>query len=242
MCMDLPDYTRKVIIEYTGGFIGLEELATRLGFIAPFNLQGNLVMMEDFETEETEWDLTDVGVACTSTRVSRRKWSGNWSIEHVIAAAIGRHASIHRVIHFPGVVKYGLFGRFCWTDDFQNNQFGVEFDDGTYRYNVGMGYNLVTTSVGYLDDTGNITVIDATLDLGYAGYVWYPFMLTFDLNTLLYDKLWIADREYDISGAIVRRRGFVTPQRATISHGGVTLAAAGFTMYADDIVLVKNVP
>ena len=30
-CKDLPDHTRKVIIEYTGGFIGLEELAARLG-------------------------------------------------------------------------------------------------------------------------------------------------------------------------------------------------------------------
>ena len=49
---DLPDYTREMILRYEGGFVGLEELAARLKSIVPWDLKGNILLLEDFESEE----------------------------------------------------------------------------------------------------------------------------------------------------------------------------------------------
>uniref|UniRef100_A0A6H1ZVC9 Uncharacterized protein n=1 Tax=viral metagenome TaxID=1070528 RepID=A0A6H1ZVC9_9ZZZZ len=241
-CKDLPDHTRKVIIEYTGGFIGLEELATRLGFIAPFNLQGNVVLMEDFETEMTEWLYETEGGPGAPVRSSRHKWSGNWSADLAVNAVINSYTEITRHIHFPGLVKYGLFGRFCWKDDCRFVALTIDLDDNTNIHSIRVGYSLPTNQVAVFDDTPGWQNLLPLLDLANTEWAWYPFLVTFDLATLRYDKLYIAGHEYDLSTYGIARFPTAGFERTIIGATGQEVLAIGFTFYVEDIVLVKNLP
>ena len=242
MTTDLPDYTRKIVIEYSGGFIGLEELATRLGFIAPFNLQGNLVLAEDFETEAVEWDLTIVGGVGVASRSSRRKYSGNWSIKLAIPATADAYATPTRHIHFPGVVKYGLFGRFCFTNDCQKIWMEALFEEGATEYKVGLRYDFQNTTLELWDSTEAYVTFDTDLNLWSDVGCWYPFLLTFDLKEKVFDKLFVGATEYDLSSYGVANQANVEPVHAELSFGALTPSDDAFTCYFDDLVLVKNVP
>lgn len=243
VCQDLPDYTKMVIIKYTGGFIGLEELATRLGFIAPFDLMGNVVLMEDFETEETEWVETENTANDLVERVSRTKWSGNWSM-HVHTDGIATaEAWAHRYFHFPGISKYGLFGRAKWDADLCHLEFGAVFQSLTHTYGIWIIYRLFMPQLAIADWGGGGYIIPTPPTINPATANWFPILLTFDLNTLRGDKLYFAGFEYDISPLVLTATALAASPYAYVwfgtEHEGVCVA---HDTWWDDIVLVKNLP
>jgi len=242
VCQDLPDYSRKVIIEYTGGFMGLEELATRLGFIAPFDLQGNVVMMEDFETEETEWGFTAVGGTTAAARQSRHKFSGNWAIELFVDNVAGAVADVHRHIYYPGAVKCGLFCRVKFDKNASIMRFGAEFWNGTHRFNPICEYNRVTTTLSIFDDTLSQVTVDAALEIARNDLIWVPWLIIFDLSTGLWDRIRFGDMEYDRSANVLVNGAVVRAKYGWLGVAALDVAGAGFTCYTDDIVLVRNVP
>ena len=242
MGRDLPDGTRKMTIAYTGGFVGLEELAVRLGSIVPYNLLGNVVLMEDFETTLTEWVADVIGVGNTVARSTTHKYSGSYSIEFDISTPGTNWGMVTRHIYYPGVDKYGLFCRAAWDDSMEVFDISVSFYDGIYVYGNGVKYDYLNKRLQIYDDTGDWVTIDDDLDLGFPSLTWCPMLFTFDLASLLFDKVYIAGHEYDISAYGVFREADDTPE-----HGEIVLIAAeegggGFIMYADDVVLVKGVP
>jgi len=242
VCQDLPDYTRKVIIEYTGGFVGLEELATRLGFIAPFNLQGNLVMMEDFETEATEWYLTPGGGLSTVTRQTRHKWSGNWAIELFTDDVGGAVSQVARAVHYPGDLKYGLFGRFMWDDAIQDVILGCTVFTGTRQIEVWVQYIGAINALNIWDSTGGYVPIDAAFDLHNALLTWYPLLLVFDTATEMWVSLRIGGYSIDLSTYALDAVGLVASPYIWIVASNGAYLGTGHTSYVDDIVLTKNVP
>jgi len=196
---DLPDHTRQITVLYTGGFIGLEELAVRLGSIAPYNLQGNVVFMEDFETEETEWVLDEDGGDSLASRQTRQKYQGNWAIKLLVDDVADAYAGIARLVHIPGVAKYAQYGRFRWDEDLQRLTFRNHFLIEGVNYYVGMRYSFPTTTLEI--ESGDDTWVPVVTDLSIGGStaVWYPITLIYDLVNLRYDKVIIADYEYDLS-------------------------------------------
>jgi len=242
MGKDLPDYTRSMTIEYTGGFMGLEELATRLGFIAPWDVHGNLVMMEDFETEETEWTLHADLFGSTCTRQTRRKWSGDWSIKMVIVNNIAAGCYVSRDLCAPPLVKYGLFARIAWDEFVKRVILGITLQRDGWQYPVQVGYNAITEELDLYDPDGIATVFARGVSLKYVDFIWYPWLITFDLANLRYDKFYLAEREYDLSSYIIDATEVVEEDYSEPSVNAENIAGVGFTCYVDDIVLVKNVP
>ena len=238
VCQDLPDYTRKMIIEYSGGFIGLEELATRLGFIAPFNLQGNLVMMEDFETEETEWAFTANTANDLVERVSTTKWSGNWSIHIHTDGIATAEAWAHRDFYYPGLLKYGFFCRAKWDTNLCVMQIDISFQSPTHFYSIFINYNLLLPRLTVVDIGGAGVVCSTTLTA-----IWFPIYLTFDLSTMRGDKLFFAGFEFDISTLGLTAVAVPASPYTRIRFGTEHVAGGvAHDTWWDDIVLTKNVP
>jgi len=239
---DLPDYTKEVTLKWSGGFVGLEELATRLGFPGPYNLQGNVVLMENFESEETEWtDATD-SLGSASSRSSRQKYSGDWSLKLSVVNVLNAYAARYRDIGFPGVSKYGLFTRFAWMDDLQRIWIDISFSSNGDLYQAYLRYTLPTTTLEILTPTDPWYSVATDLELGRPTYTWYPILLTFNLETGYYGKLYFAHQEYDISSKKLGSAGYFTTPYCRILIGAARTAAAIFTVYVDDIIVVKNVP
>jgi len=186
-------------IIYSGGFAGLEELAARLGSIVPHDLRGNVIFMEDFETEETEWTLDEDGGDSLASRQTRRKYQGNWAMKLLADDVANAYAGMSRLIHIPGLAKYAQYGRFLWDENLQRVRFRNHFLVEGVNYYVGMRYSLPTTTLEIESGDDAWVSVATDLSIGEGTAVWYPITLIYDLSTLKYDKLKIAEYEYDIS-------------------------------------------
>ncbi|MBA7716845.1 hypothetical protein ES703_125927 [subsurface metagenome] len=242
VCQDLPDYTRKMIIEYTGGFMGLEELAVRLGSIVPWDMRGNVVFMEDFETEETEWDKTEVKAGDSVTRQTRRKWSGNWAMKMVTSDVNNAETRLYRDIAHPGDTKVAIFSRIAFDRDLRDLRFGFLEHKGVPLNRFFLRYQLQTTELSIHIEPDIWEVIDDSLNFEPTTYIWLPICLTVNLETSKYDKLRMGSHEYDISAygpdiGVINRTPLLRPY--VYNH---EIDDVGATIYVDDIVLVKNVP
>jgi hypothetical protein len=242
MIRDLPDWTRQVTIIYEGGFIGLEELAARLGSIVPYDLRGNIVLMEDFESELTEWtDSSDVG--CSTVRSSRHKFSGDWSVNLYYPSALGLKTSIlSRYFHFPGTTKYAAFARFCWDTGSRQIWHGLIFENGETEFTILVDYDQGTSTLSIITTGGAYHNVDTALDLHPADYAWFPMLVTFDLASGYYDKLYVADKEYDISSVALYSTAYVAAPSGYVEIGVYQSSEGVRNTYIDDIIIAKNVP
>jgi hypothetical protein len=239
---DLPDWTRQVTIRYEGGFIGLEELAVRLGFPGTYNLQGNVVLMEDFESEDTEWLAACDALGSTAARSSRHKHSGDWAIKLYNVDELTAYARYYRSFYFPGMGKYAIFAWFGWAATCGKATLFAEFCNGTKESYIQVDYDepLTTLSVkttGWTDHS-----VDTALHLSTSEYCWYPILVTFDLTTGYYDKLYVADQEYDISDIPLDYENAGISPTGLLFVGTEQGDTAPFTVYVDDIIVLKNVP
>lgn len=246
VCQDLPDYTRKVIIEYTGGFMGLEELATRLGFIAPFNLQGNVLVMEDFNTEPVEWTKSSSAGSITPVRTTRRKWSGNWSMILVTGDEEDGISRMWRDVSYPTGDKIAFFCRLLLDDDTQIFRINLNtYDGGSTNYFIAR-YTRPTTTLEVWDHTDGYTPVTTTLLLGGAAEIWYPIVLVGNNATGMYDKIIFGEQEVDLSAYEARHVPIIGHRYSRIEvinyARTVGVVHTGWTLYADDAVVVQNLP
>lgn len=239
---DLPDYIQEIVIRYAGGFIGLEELAARLGSIVPWDMKGNIVLAENFESELTEWTDESDDIGSSAVRSSRHKYSGDWSLKLYKAGLAGAEVASLRTFHFPGTTKYAAFARFCWDENCQTLQLCCGFITGSEEFIIRVQYNLpaTTLTVNTTDDIAH--EITTALTLGEVVYTWYPVLVTFDLATGYYDKLYFAGKEYDISDVPLYSEPSEDPPLGYVYIYAHRVSDDAFTAYVDDIILAKNVP
>lgn len=239
---DKPDYVQEVVVRYEGGFIGLEELAARLGSIVPWDMKGNIVLAENFESELTDWYDGSDAVGSTATRSSRHKYSGDWSVKLYNIGGDGSYALLHRYFHFPGTTKYAAFARFGWDEDCQSIALSINLKTGSREFYIVVIYDLPTTTLKVQTTGEAYHNVTTALTLSQSIVTWYPVLVTFDLATGYYDKLYVGDTEYDISGVALYYTEVGTDPEGDISVGATPGDAIPFTAYADDIILAKNVP
>lgn len=239
---DLPDYVSEMVVKHTGGYIGLEELAARLGSIVPWDLKGNIVLIEDFESELTDWADYSEGEGFSAARSSRHKYSGDWSVKLTVPAAGGSLARLVKFLHYPGLLKYGAFVRWCWNEDCQVIRLMIELDSGTKEYYIEVAYDLPNTTLKVLTTGDVYSVIDSAFTLSPEGYTWYPILVTFDLEDEVYNKLYIGNVEYDLSAIPLLVKAEGANQGGLVGLIAARDTGIAFDSYVDDIVLAKNVP
>ena len=237
-----PDYVTPVSQVYIEGLVGLEELAARLGSIVPWDMEGNIVLMEDFESELTDWIDDSFAGTSTATRSSRHKFSGDWSVKLDVAGAAITYSWLRRYLHYPGLLKYALFGRFCFDEDAEYIELGIAIHTGTESCAISARYDRANETLMVMSTGEMYTSAGTPPALSQTTPVFYPLLLTFDLSTGYYDKLYLADTEYDISNIPFYHIASPAPPRGVLLVGAGTVATATFTAYVDGVILAKNVP
>jgi len=262
--LDYPDWTLPVTQVNIEGLAGLEELATRLGSIIPWDMKGNVMLMEDFESELTEWiedssvgtsnnNASGYGNPCVTgspdlnfthitSRSSRHKYSGDWSLKLYNAGGVDKYARRKRWVSYGGASKYGFFTRYGFDNSLQIIQNYLQIYTTPRSYFLGVRYNYLTSEI-QVWTTGNAWVTVATgVIIAIADFIWLPFLFTFDTENGIYDKVSLGSREYDISSYPFFLQAISDRQKIRISVGSMSTQAGAFTSYADDVILVKNVP
>jgi len=243
MVQDYPDWTLPVTQVNIAGLAGLEELAARLGSIVPWDMKGNIILLEDFESELTEWSDLSTG-DCSVVRSSRHKYSGDWSAKLITAGDEGDTVQFARMLYFPGVSKYALACRLCLHDECYKIGMYAYLNRGSLleSYYFDISYNPNTGEL-ILETRDDAAYLVATVKACYASpyYSWLPLMITFDLESEKFDKVFLGDEEYDISAHSIYL-GTTSAYREIDLYVYTKRSDADFTSYIDDIVLAKNVP
>jgi hypothetical protein len=240
---DLPDYTREMVLKGAAGFTGLEELAARLGSIVPWDVKGNIVLMEDFESEETEWVNNSDALGSTATRSSRHKYSGDWSLKLDCVANDNAYAEWFRHWGKPLKSKYGLFCRAFLVSYVYDLVLEVKINTPTEEFMAQVDLDLWNGDIFVKTTGGTWHTVTSSLNLWINSEgKWHSILLTSDLNTGYYSKIVIGDVEYDISDVPLYQ-----PITGKSGHGTVFIDLWGnhghaSTAYVDDIILVKNIP
>lgn len=238
---DLPDYTKMMVLRYEGGFIGLEELAVRLGFPGPWDLRGNLLLLEDFETEETEWTLSSTGSGSSAVRQTRHKYSGDWAVKLLSADVASADAELSRYFSAPEAAKIAYFTRLGWEGGDADLIFSGTWTYGTTQYTWGIRFNQATCKLEYLNSALGYTELAASLNLGSGEFTWWPFIIVVDLTTGYYVRVVVGGMEYDIPDAELNSAVTAESYSSYVSVINEAVAAAGGTVYVDSLLVANNV-
>lgn len=237
-----PDFTQAVTHILTGGFAGLEELAARLKSIVPWDMKGNIVLMEDFETEETEWILDEDGGSSLASRQTRHKYSGDWAIKLLADDVADAYASMTRYLHHPGNSKYAFFCRIGCDWHAKEWELGVTFDLFGVRTYANVKFSRGAPLVQIKTSAGAWQAILTTFRLEDANYIFHPLLLILDLTTSKYSKLYLDDVEYDLSTYSLSTIDNLAEKYLSIAVTNRAVEGTGSTIYVDNIVIAKNVP
>lgn len=239
---DLPDYTREMVIRYEGGFIGLEELAARLGSIVPWDMKGNIVLMEDFESELTEWTLSATGTEAVATRQSRHKFSGDWAIRLEPGTGVSDWAYLCRDVYYPGLTKYAIFTRIAWASATINWELRATFEDMGVETWASIKYDLSAQTLSVKTESGVWQEIATGVIISSDTFVFHPILLIVDLVNNRYDKLYLDDTEYDLSTYTLSSADNLARTRLEVLVATYGPFPSGYPIYVDDIIIAKNVP
>lgn len=243
MVKDLPDYTKQMVIRYEGGFIGLEELAARLGSIVPWSLQGNVYFVEDFETEETEWTLAASVGNHKAIRQTRHKYSGDWALELYYENDGLGNGYAERYLASPGIQKYGVSCMMAWDSDMQRCGMTLDIYTTTKMYFVGWIYDLPTTTLSVLNESSAWEAVATDLDLSQSAFTWYPVTFIFDLVNEAHNTLSIGGIEYDISGITLYNALSTDDQHIVLTlFSGKPSPVTDYYVYFDNVAITYNVP
>mgnify|MGYP001559157824 CR=1 FL=1 len=243
MGKDLPDGTRKMVLEFSGGLVGLEELAARLGSIVPFDMQGNVFLREDFEGTLVDWTSQTAGVGSAVALTVDYYHSKSYSVNLKAATLAGAYARLKRYLPHLGSKKYGFTCavilpsthgcalKFMATlkKSAVLTYAGVEIENED-------GYIKVRTAV---DSWTNVLAIPGHDD----NYTWHLLEWYCDLATGYHTLLRWDDTEIDLSAyALGTAAEAGTDTYCLLECGYYATSNLGGDYYVDDIVAVRNVP
>ena len=242
MGRDLPDGTRKMILEHIGGFVGLEELAARLGSIVPSDMGGNVILLEDFEAGLSEWNDDSFGGASTVAISTTQKYSGSRSVKMVAGGGATAFAKVSRVVESWGAIKYGVFCRWWLGGGTEDVELNILVYDGTNLYIAAIRYDREAQILKVYGSAGAFQNVATSLKIGDTVEGWYPMLFTFDLATPVYGKVIFGGQEYDLSSYAPYSEADDDPDLAIVAATQYYGGEGTQTLYVDDIIVARNVP
>lgn len=229
-------------MEFSGGLVGLEELAARLGSIVPSHLQGNVILAEDFENGITEWvpETENVGSAVASS--TTRHYAGAKSMSLYSVTGDSGFAQASRLLHYPGETKVAIFARVLLKDDSDTVYLGFLAYNGVTEVTARLVYDRYNSTLAVLTTGPTTTTVKTGLTLGPVDYTWYPVTLIIDLSTGKYVKAILGQTEVDLSAYSLYSSTIADALNAIVLVAALSLNGYTFTVYVDDVVVLRGVP
>lgn len=238
---DLPDHTQQIVLRYEGGFIGLEELAVRVGSIVPWDFKGNIFLAEGFESEDTEVDSHAETAASTAARSSAHKYQGDWSFKLETGDVADEYTYLGLNLVQPTGSKIAVQSMLGFDSGVKEIIYTLDAWDGTNYYHAAIKYNRNDQKLYYLDSSSTYQEFASSVRLGKAAFMWVPFRLGFDPTTGYYTKAYVAGVEYDLSGYAMNSGSTVGNSLIVVGVANYALAGLGCTIHVDNIVGAANV-
>jgi len=108
MAHGTPDFSQTSGVNTVYQLTDMGELAARLGSIVTFDRRGDVLLLEDFESGLSPWQIKIDGANSKVCLSLESKYGGRFSCKLTADAAVGKYALIFRPFTLPSYSKYGF--------------------------------------------------------------------------------------------------------------------------------------
>lgn len=237
-----PDFGLYTETPVASGISDPGEAAARLGSINIYDRRGWTVWFDDFEAPSLKWHTgaTAPGeVAVLSTATS---FSGIQSLFLNVPAGMLAESYIDRI--FP-LIRRGKVGFEFWvqgqTKALGYFQLRINIYDGVAPYQVVLLYDTTAEILYIVTPAGNIPIATNVMMLTSSFY-FLPIKLVVDIDTDLYTRLLVGEREFDISTHAQVALPASTDRYIQVYFYVVGEATIDKWMYLDNFILTQNEP
>jgi len=240
MVHTLPDYTSKWKTNQITDVIDPGEAAARLGSIDTFQREGNVLWLDDFESATLGWHEATEDVSGEVVLVTTYHRSGSQCVKIYPGTVVDQEAVIQNLLPIRSAGKMGYEIAFSGGTLCKYVDFRMRMLDGTNVHQAEILFDIVNNRLEYLNDAGGQTVIAAGLDLLIHPLAFHIIKFVVDWNTDEYDRVYLNQTEYDISGngvyvaASPANRHFYVGVRVESNN------ALNAPVYVDNFILTEN--
>lgn len=240
MVHTLPDYTSKWKNKTISNVVDSAELAARLGSINTFDRRGNIVWMDDFESDTSRWRHGLTGGRGSITTSAERCWMGSSSYKLVTGATSGDVVYITKYFSVPSSSRIGV--ELHVHSPGTNNEILVLLygDDGVNQYDGQLIYNVPTDTVAYEPSAGADVPLKRDVLNIPAEHIWIPLKMVIDWDTKRYVRAIVEDLDTDLSDQLLPTLGTTNTKFICIYIRVTSTAAGAQTVFLDNVILTQN--
>lgn len=237
-----PDYGMYSLAQTIYKLTDMGELAARLGSIDTFDRRGDVVWFDDFEAAVLRWIVASSVGSPDPILSTTQQWMGVQSVYYATVAGAGEYSEIQR--NFP-LIRLGKVGLEIWVNlaILTPGYFMIRLNilDGTNFAYCEIRLDSQARTASIVTPLGTI-VIATTCFPAFPTRCWMPVKVVVDMDTDLYTRLLIGNREYNISAHALVPGGLTTDSYMNVHlwlEGGAVGAMSGYT---DTFILTQNEP
>lgn len=245
-----PDYGAQAVKETVFGQADLGELAASLGSIDTFDRRGDIVWLDDFESDVLKWTLILPGVGDSVVASSEAARNGAFSAKLTTGNVIADMVTMVHYSPYPVTSRVGFEISFTVHNNLSDLIFSQRLYDGSDEHFARVRYRPATDVLEYLDRNAVWQNLATSLVLLDAAYILHTIKLVMDLNTQEYIRIIVDDVDYDLSvlePPLLLPLYRHTPDPATTPHweqivDKITGVNANTSSYVDDAIVTQNEP
>lgn len=237
-----PDYGMYQIAKTIYRLADMGELATRLGSIVTFDRRGDVVWLDDFESNINKWRIFGTGTGYSALLSSEAARSGGLSAKLVTGITASGHIYIARYLPYPVEGNVGSEFSFVNNTDLQyiilafDCYSGLENKEGAVRYRCSdEALDIYLPTVGFTEIATGIELVAAT-------YFFHTLKLVVDLSTNKYVRLLLDSTSYDLSAYSISTAPSVIEPMWIFEITARNRVIGNEAFYIDDVIITQNEP
>lgn len=237
-----PDFGMYAAKETVSGLADVGELVARLGSIVTYDRRGDIVWLDDFESDILKWSYTTFGTGGSFEATAETARNGGFCAKLTTPTGELANITIIKKVPYPVLGKFGYEASFTKDDDHDFILLSSYLFDGTnYKY-AGIKVDITNSRLMYIDSKGIWQSLATGITLYEAKDLFYTLKFVVDWVNSKYVRAIFANIEYDLSTYGVYTFGDTRAPYLTIQVMEVTATEAAIIGYVDDVILTQNEP
>jgi len=238
----LPDYGMYAALENMGNLVDYGELAARLGSIATFNREGNIVFWDDFEHTPLKWTTDTSNPNSTVGLSDKEVLSGGQCVELVTGIHLGYETGIERTFPCFTTGKQGM--EIGFSNELKEYRFYVEvfIREVTHYYRVRVRINFGLGKIELWADDSQWHEIATGIELTDTKNLFHYFKVVVDTGERRYTRIMLDRNEYNVEEYNMLKYVGATGESFEIKYYIRNYISTVCKMYLDNFILTQNEP
>ena len=218
------------------------ELAARLGSIVTHDRRGDVMWLDDFESEIEKWVGGGSGLLHGQSWSALYSRNGGFSYKHTCGSTLELSSRQHKILPYPVLSRVGFMFSFSIPSFITEVWFSLQLYDAPNSTLYEIQYDVATQTFTYLDSLLVYQALTPTKLIDSDLTLFHTFKMVADLTQGKYVRLIANDQKYDLTDidGYVRAGAVSDYLVAGITFIG-TNALNGIA-YVDDAILTQNEP